>query len=62
MAEKECTDFSPILNKHYPEAQRVALIFLHMLYGKQLVSSTPFTAMVSLFGDLAFTFIVAICY
>ncbi|ONM14874.1 hypothetical protein ZEAMMB73_Zm00001d002640 [Zea mays] len=36
VAEKECTDFSPILNKHYPEAQRVALIFLHMLYGKQL--------------------------
>ncbi|KAG0527059.1 hypothetical protein BDA96_06G199600 [Sorghum bicolor] len=36
VAEKECTDFSPILHKYYPEAQRVALIFLHMLYGKQL--------------------------
>ncbi|XP_039773577.1 protein unc-13 homolog isoform X5 [Panicum virgatum] len=36
VAEKECTVFSPILTKYYPEAQRVALIFLHMLYGKQL--------------------------
>ncbi|CAN6268943.1 unnamed protein product [Urochloa humidicola] len=36
VAEKECTAFSPILNKYYPEAQRVALIFVHMLYGKQL--------------------------
>ncbi|OEL28210.1 hypothetical protein BAE44_0010769, partial [Dichanthelium oligosanthes] len=36
VAEKECTAFSPILHKYYPEAQRVALIFLHMLYGKQL--------------------------
>ncbi|KAJ1272463.1 hypothetical protein BS78_06G203400 [Paspalum vaginatum] len=36
VAEKECTTFSPILHKYYPEAQRVALIFLHMLYGKQL--------------------------
>jgi len=36
VAEKECTVFSPILTKYYPEAQIVALIFLHMLYGKQL--------------------------
>nr|CAB3487965.1 unnamed protein product [Digitaria exilis] len=36
VADKECTEFSPILYKYYPEAQRVALIFLHMLYGKQL--------------------------
>ncbi|WVZ86771.1 hypothetical protein U9M48_033505 [Paspalum notatum var. saurae] len=36
VAEKECTTFSPILHKYYPEAQRVALVFLHMLYGKQL--------------------------
>ncbi|PUZ48508.1 hypothetical protein GQ55_7G250000 [Panicum hallii var. hallii] len=36
VAEKECTVFSPILTKYYPEAQGVALIFLHMLYGKQL--------------------------
>ncbi|XP_062226467.1 protein unc-13 homolog [Phragmites australis] len=36
VAEKECTAFSPILHKYYPEAQRVALIFLHLLYGQQL--------------------------
>ncbi|TKW06023.1 hypothetical protein SEVIR_7G215100v4 [Setaria viridis] len=36
VAEKECSAFSPILHKYYPEAQGVALIFLHMLYGKQL--------------------------
>ncbi|KAL6652209.1 hypothetical protein ACP70R_011134 [Stipagrostis hirtigluma subsp. patula] len=36
VAEKECASFSPILNKYYPEAQKVALIFLHLLYGQQL--------------------------
>ncbi|KAL6882609.1 hypothetical protein ACP4OV_011299 [Aristida adscensionis] len=36
VAEKECTCFSPILDKYYPEAQKVVLIFLHLLYGQQL--------------------------
>lgn len=51
MAEKECSVYSPILHKYYPEAQGVALIFLHMLYGKQLVSPTPFPAVICLFLD-----------
>ncbi|KAK3143954.1 hypothetical protein QOZ80_4AG0307060 [Eleusine coracana subsp. coracana] len=36
VAEKECNAFSPILNKYYPEAQKVALILLHLLFGQQL--------------------------
>jgi CRISPR/Cas system-associated endoribonuclease Cas2 len=43
VAEKECTIFSPTLCKRYPEAGRVALVLLHLLYGQQLVSLvTPF--------------------
>uniref|UniRef100_A0A0D9W8C2 MHD1 domain-containing protein n=1 Tax=Leersia perrieri TaxID=77586 RepID=A0A0D9W8C2_9ORYZ len=36
VAEKECTVFSPTLCKLYPEAGRVALVLLHLLYGQQL--------------------------
>ncbi|KAF2935411.1 protein unc-13 homolog isoform X1 [Oryza sativa Japonica Group] len=36
VAEKECTIFSPTLCKRYPEAGRVALVLLHLLYGQQL--------------------------
>ncbi|KAK3141766.1 hypothetical protein QOZ80_4BG0338060 [Eleusine coracana subsp. coracana] len=36
VAEKECNAFSSILNKYYPEAQKVALILLHLLFGQQL--------------------------
>uniref|UniRef100_A0A0E0KU32 MHD2 domain-containing protein n=1 Tax=Oryza punctata TaxID=4537 RepID=A0A0E0KU32_ORYPU len=36
VAEKECTMFSPTLCKRYPEAGRVALVLLHLLYGQQL--------------------------
>jgi hypothetical protein len=36
VAEKECTAFSPILNKYHREAQKVALIPLHLLVGQQL--------------------------
>jgi hypothetical protein len=34
--EKECAAFSPILQKYYPEAGRVALTVFHLLYGQQL--------------------------
>ncbi|KAF0893377.1 hypothetical protein E2562_024200, partial [Oryza meyeriana var. granulata] len=36
VAEKECTVFTPTLCKQYPEAGRVALVLLHLLYGQQL--------------------------
>ncbi|KAL5214203.1 hypothetical protein ABZP36_003355 [Zizania latifolia] len=36
VAEKECAVFSPTLCEQYPEAGRIALILLHLLYGKQL--------------------------
>ncbi|XP_024311465.1 uncharacterized protein LOC100837541 isoform X2 [Brachypodium distachyon] len=36
LVEKECAAFSPILNKYYPEAGRVALTVFHLLYGQQL--------------------------
>lgn len=36
VVEKECAAFSPILHKHYPDAGRVALTLLHLLYGQQL--------------------------
>uniref|UniRef100_A0ACD5UDQ9 Uncharacterized protein n=1 Tax=Avena sativa TaxID=4498 RepID=A0ACD5UDQ9_AVESA len=36
VVEKECAAFSPILQKYYPEAGRVALTVFHLLYGQQL--------------------------
>uniref|UniRef100_A0A453CLT7 MHD1 domain-containing protein n=1 Tax=Aegilops tauschii subsp. strangulata TaxID=200361 RepID=A0A453CLT7_AEGTS len=37
LVEKECSAFSPVLHKYYPEAGRVALTVFHLLYGQQLV-------------------------
>ncbi|XP_048558708.1 protein unc-13 homolog isoform X2 [Triticum urartu] len=36
LVEKECSAFSPVLHKYYPEAGRVALTVFHLLYGQQL--------------------------
>ncbi|KAM0838590.1 hypothetical protein ACQ4PT_060878 [Festuca glaucescens] len=36
LVEKECAAFSPILQKYYPEAGKVALVVFHLLYGQQL--------------------------
>jgi hypothetical protein len=60
VGEKECTAFSPILNKYYREAQKVSLILLHLLFGQQLVSLTLFPAMACLFWGLALMFNVPV--
>jgi hypothetical protein len=60
VVEKECIAFSPILNKYYRGAKKVAIIPLHLLFGQQLVSLAPFPAIACLFWRFALMFSVPV--